>query len=70
MGIFNKIFGSYSDKEIKRITPIVQKINSLEPDMEKLSDKELQSKTPEFKQRLANGESLDDILPEAWFKTF
>ncbi len=66
MGIFNKIFGSYSDKEIKRITPIVQKINSLEPDIEKLSDKELQAKTPEFKQRLANGESLDDILPEAF----
>ena len=66
MGIFNKIFGSYSEKEIKRILPIVEKINSLEPEMEKLSDKELQDKTPEFKQRLANGETLDDILPEAF----
>ncbi len=66
MGFFNKIFGSYSEKEIKRITPIVEKINSLEPEMEKLTDKELQAKTPEFKQRLANGETLDDILPEAF----
>ena len=66
MGIFNKIFGSYSDKEIKRITPIVEKINSLEPEYEKLTDKELQNKTVEFKQRLANGETLDDILPEAY----
>ena len=66
MGLFSKIFGTYSDKEIKRIQPIVEKINSLEPEMEKLSDKELQAKTPYFKERLANGETLDDILPEAF----
>ena len=66
MGIFSKIFGTYSEKEIKRIMPIVEKINSLEPEMQKLSDKELQAKTPEFKQRLANGQTLDDILPEAF----
>ena len=66
MGFFEKIFGSYSDKEIKRIRPIVAKINSLEPEMEKLSDEELKAKTPEFKERLAQGETLDDILPEAF----
>ena len=66
MGLFSKIFGTYSDKEIKRIQPIVEKINSLEPEMEKLSDKELQAKTPYFKERLSNGETLDDILPEAF----
>lgn len=66
MGIFSKIFSTYSEKEIKRIMPIVEKINSLEPEMQKLSDKELQAKTPEFKQRLANGQTLDDILPEAF----
>ena len=66
MGLFSKIFGTYSDKEIKRITPIVDKINSLESEMEKLSDSQLQSKTPEFKKRLENGESLDELLPEAF----
>ena len=66
MGLFSKIFGTYSDKETKRITPIIEKINGLEPYMEKLTDYELQSKTSEFKQRLAKGETLDDILPEAF----
>ena len=66
MGLFSKIFGTYSEKEIKRITPIVEKINSLEPAMEKLTDQELQAKTIEFKQRLEKGETLDDILPEAF----
>ena len=66
MGLFSKIFGTYSEKEIKRITPIVEKINSLEPAMEKLTDQELQAKTTEFKQRLEKGETLDDILPEAF----
>ncbi len=66
MGLFSKIFGTYSEKEIKRITPIIEKINGLEPYMEKLTDYELQSKTSEFKQRLAKGETLDDILPEAF----
>ena len=66
MGLFSKIFGTYSEKETKRITPIIEKINGLEPYMEKLTDYELQSKTSEFKQRLAKGETLDDILPEAF----
>ena len=61
-----KIFKSYSEREVKRLKPIVDKINALEPEMEKLSDRELSAKTPHFKERLANGESLDDILPEAF----
>lgn len=66
MKIFDKIFGTYSEREIKRIMPIVKKVNALEPDMEKLSDEELRAKTEEFKNRLKNGETLDDILPEAF----
>ena len=66
MSIFNKIFKSYSEKEVKRVMPIVEKINSLEPEMEKLSDKELRAKTDYFKQELAKGKTLDDILPEAF----
>ena len=66
MGILEKIFGSYSEKELKRIQPIVDKIEALEPEMKKLSDAELRGKTQEFKNRLANGETLDDILPEAY----
>ena len=66
MGIFSKIFKSYSEKEVKRVMPIVEKINSLEPEMEKLSDKELRNKTDYFKSELANGKTLDDILPEAF----
>ncbi len=66
MGLLEKIFGSYSDKEIKRIIPIVDKIESLEPEMKKLSDDELRGKTDIFKARLAKGETLDDILPEAY----
>ena len=60
------LFKSYSEKEVKRTRPIVQKINNLEPEISKLSDKELQAKTPEFKERIQKGESLDDILPEAF----
>ncbi len=66
MGIFSKIFGTYSEKEVKRIKPIVDKINSLEPEMEKLTDSELTAKTAYFKEELANGKTLDDILPEAF----
>ncbi|MDO4300821.1 MAG: preprotein translocase subunit SecA [Clostridia bacterium] len=66
MGFLEKVFGSYSDKEIKKIMPIVTKINSLEPEMEGLSDDELRAKTDEFKARLAEGAALDDILPEAF----
>ena len=61
-----KIFKSYSEREVKRLKPIVSKINALEPEMEKLSDKELREKTPYFRERLENGETLDDILPEAF----
>lgn len=63
---FEKIFGSYSDREIKRLDPIVDKIEALEDDMEKLTDDQLKGKTDEFKDRLKNGETLDDILPEAF----
>ena len=66
MGILSKIFKSYSEKEVNRIRPIVEKINGLEPDIQKLSDTELRNKTEEFKQRLQKGETLDDILPEAF----
>jgi preprotein translocase subunit SecA len=66
MKIFNKIFGTYSEREIKRIMPIVKKVNSLEASVEKLSDEELREKTEEFKGRLKKGETLDDILPEAF----
>ena len=66
MGLFKKIFGTYSEKEVKRVMPIVEKINSLEPEMEKLSDKELADKTNYFKEQLAKGKTLDDILPEAF----
>ena len=66
MSVLNKIFKSYSEKEVKRIMPIVNKINSLEDEMSKLSDKELRNKTDEFKNRLQNGETLNDLLPEAF----
>ena len=66
MGLFDKIFGSYSEKEVKRVMPIVEKINSLEDEISKLNDNELRAKTDEFKKRLENGETLDDILPEAF----
>ncbi|CDF57349.1 preprotein translocase subunit SecA [Thermobrachium celere] len=66
MGILEKLFGTYSEREIKRIMPIVEKIESLEHDMAMLTDEELRGKTFEFKKRLENGETLDDILPEAF----
>ncbi len=59
-------FKSYSEKEVKRVMPLVKKINELEPEMEKLTDKELQAKTPELKEKLNSGLTLDDILPEAF----
>ncbi len=62
----NKLFGSHSDRELKRLKPIVDKINSLEPELQTLSDDELRAKTEEFKKRYKNGESLDDMLPEAF----
>ena len=66
MGLFTKVFGTYSQRELKSIYPIVDKITALEGDYKKLTDAELQAKTPEFKARLAQGETLDDILPEAF----
>lgn len=63
---FAKIFGSYSDRELKRIEPLVDKIEALDEDMQRLSDEELQYKTVEFKERLNKGETIDDILPEAY----
>ena len=66
MGLFEKIFGTYSDRAIKQIKPIVDEINSLEPTMKEKSDSELKEMTSIFKKRLAEGEDLDDILPEAF----
>ena len=66
MGLFTKVFGTYSQRELKSIYPIVDKITALEEDYKKLTDAELQAKTPEFKARLTQGETLDDILPEAF----
>ncbi len=66
MKILDKVFGTYSEREVKRIIPIVNKIESLEPEISKLSDDQLRDKTAEFKNRLNNGEALDDILPEAF----
>ena len=66
MGLFKNIFGSYSEKEVKRVMPLVDKINSLEEEISKLSDDELRNKTADFKVRVQDGESLDDLLPEAF----
>ena len=66
MKLVEKIFGSYSEKEIKRIMPLVEKIEGLEDSMKQLSDEELRNKTEEFKERIKNGETLDGILPEAF----
>lgn len=66
MSLLSKIFGDYSAKELKRIMPIQKKVLSYEEEYSKLTDAQLQAKTPEFKERLAKGETLDDILPEAF----
>ena len=66
MSIFEKIFGNLNDKEVKKLMKIVDVIEDLEPSMKALTDEQLQNKTPEFKERLAKGETLDDILPEAF----
>ncbi len=66
MGLFDKIFGTYSDKELKKIQPLVDKVLQLEDKYTAMSDKELKNTTPELKSRLENGESLDDILPDAF----
>lgn len=66
MGLLNRIFGNYSEKELRRIQPLQQKVLSLDGEFAALSDTQLKEKTTEFKQRLADGETLDDILPEAF----
>ncbi len=66
MGLLSKMIGTHSEREVKRVIPIVDKIEAMEPEMEKLSDDELKAKTSEFKQRLEEGQTLDDILPEAY----
>ena len=66
MGLLTKVFGTYSDRELKQINKILKKINSLEPEIQRLSDEQLKNKTPEFKDRHKNGESLDKLLPEAF----
>ena len=69
MGIFSKIFKSYSEKEVNRVMPIVTKINELEEEISKLTDEQLKNKTNEFKKQLEEGKTLDDILPEAFAVT-
>ncbi|MDY0042975.1 MAG: preprotein translocase subunit SecA, partial [Desulforhabdus sp.] len=64
--LLKKIFGSQNERNLKRIAPVVDAINELEPQIRRLSDVQLQAKTGEFRQRLANGEPLDDLLPEAF----
>ena len=66
MGLFSKVFGTRSQREVKALNATVDKIEALEEEYRALSDAQLQAKTPEFRQRLANGETLDDILPEAF----
>ena len=66
MGLFTKVFGTHSERELKKITPIVDKIEAMEEQYRKMTDEELKAKTPEFKARLEKGETLDDILPEAF----
>ena len=66
MSFFEKLFGSFSDKELKRINPLKDKVLALEPEMQKLTDEQLQAKTTEFKARLEKGDTLDDLLPEAF----
>ena len=66
MNLFDKLFGTYSERELKKVHPIAQQVMDLEPEIEKLTDAELKAKTKEFKERLNNGETLDDLLPEAF----
>ncbi len=66
MSLFEKVFGTHSERELKRIDPIIKKILSYDEQMTAMSDEELKAQTPKFKERLANGETLDDILPEAF----
>ena len=66
MGLMTKLFGTYSDRELKAIYPLVDKVEALEDEYRALTDAQLRAKTDEFKERYAQGESLDDLLPEAF----
>ena len=66
MSLAEKIFGDLNKKEVKKVSKIVEKIEAYDEEMAALTDEELKAKTPEFKERLANGETLDDLLPEAF----
>ena len=66
MGFMEKIFGDLNEKEVKRIGKIVDKVEALDEEMQALSNEELRGKTDEFRQRIADGETLDDLLPEAF----
>ena len=66
LNFLTKVFGSKNERELKRLAPMVERINSLEPEIQAMSDESLQAQTPKFKERLENGESLDDLLPEAF----
>ena len=66
MGLLEKVFGDLNEKEIKKLSKIVDKVEALDEEMQQLSDGELKNKTKIFKERLANGETLDDLLPEAF----
>ena len=66
MGFLDKIFGSYSDRELKKIVPIAKSVMALEEEYSSLSDEQLRGKTAAFKNRLSAGETLDDLLPEAF----
>ena len=66
MNVIQKVFGTHSERELKRIEPLVKRIEELRPFMQQLSDAELKAKTEEFKKRLSEGETLDDLLPEAF----
>ena len=66
MGFLEKVFGTYSEREVKKLQSIADKIEALDEGMQKLTDEELQAKTVEFKERIQKGESLDSLLPEAF----
>ena len=66
MGLFDKVFGTYSEREVKRIEPLADKVEALDAEFQKLTDEQLKAKTEEFKERLEKGEALDDLLPEAF----
>ena len=66
MNVFSKVFGTHSQREVKRIMPLVEKTEALRPEMQRLTDEELRDKTREYKRRLEEGATIDDLLPEAF----